>query len=217
MKKLIVTLVVLCGALGFVTCERNSLIENNGDDPLLLLNNLNNSPAPAPAPTVIYIYSYPTAQNGNLGDRAGADALCQSIVPPPGTTMVQAFLSTSSLDIRDLVPPANQGLPVVDGGGANIISSTWTLMWDGSIDTSLYLASVLGGGLEWWNGSTLTGTYSAANSCDGGAGPWTIGGSVFFGQVGNSNAPNPLPGDSFWINWSLFNCNLNAYLLCVAY
>lgn len=65
MKKLIITLIVLCGAMGFVTCERNSLIENNGDDPLLLLNKLYNSPAPAPAPTVIYIYNA-GQHDGNL-------------------------------------------------------------------------------------------------------------------------------------------------------
>lgn len=203
--------------LFFVTCERNDLYDNHKDYALSVVN-LGLDSGGAAAPTAIYIYRYTggTVQ-GSLGGRAGADALCQSIAPPASTTVVHAFLSVSTADqVRDLVPLAYQVLPVYDGTGTNLISTTWALMWDGSIDQSLSNAGVLGGGAEWWNGSFLNGTYNSASSCDGGLGSWTTNSNAFTGQAGNSNAPTPLP-DANWIIWSQYTCNTITNLLCVAY
>jgi hypothetical protein len=215
MKKIIASMLFFLSAAFLITCEQNDLYTNTEDKALSLLGVNIDDPVIIPAPTAIYIYSA-GPYNGNLGGRTIADSLCDIPIRPAGTITWHAFLSVSGTDqIRDLVPSPYQGLPVVDAGGANVISSSWTLMWDGSIDMSLSNAGVLGAGAEWWNGSNLDGTYNASN-CDGGTGGWTTSGNPFSGEVGNSNAPIPLPAN-LWINWSLFTCDLAASLLCVAY
>ncbi len=204
-----------------ITCEQNDLHFNTEDEALSLIGvNFENPETPVTpvAPTAIYIYAYyPSTLDGNLGGRTGADAYCQSIAPPPGTTVVQAFLSASPIQIRDLVPPAYQGLPVLDAGGAMLISSTWNDLWTvpSGINMSLSDAGVLGGGAEWWNGSNLDGTISA-NTCNGGAGDWTTNGNAFTGWAGNSNAPT-LIAVNYWINFGNYTCNTFTSLLCVAY
>ncbi|HPL18629.1 MAG TPA: hypothetical protein PLM53_18635 [Spirochaetota bacterium] len=209
MKK-ILFIIMLLGTTGlFITCESDNLVFNTKDEPLLLLGVKPNAPAVTPPPAAIYIYSAGQQPNGNLGGRAGADALCTAANPTAGTT-VHAFLSVDSSDlIIDLVPPAYRtGISVVDGGGANIISTDWASIWDGSIDMTLSAASVLGGGLEWWNGSNADGTLNS-NNCSG----WTSGSSMTIGQMGNSNFTN-----SSWITWGSLICSSGSnYLLCVAY
>ncbi|OHD66000.1 MAG: hypothetical protein A2176_09520 [Spirochaetes bacterium RBG_13_51_14] len=203
MKKILLIIMILGAAVISLTCERNDLFDSTNDDFLSLINlDFNN-------PTAIYIYSYPTTQVGNQGGRAGADALCQTLAPPAGTTTVHAFLSVSASDqIRDLVPSAYQGLTVYDVTGANVISSTWTNLWDDNIDMTLSTAGVLGVGVEWWNGSNTDGTLNTNNCLN-----WTSSSSIDFGRMGNSNFT-----DTQWINWGSPPCNTNTnFLLCVAY
>jgi hypothetical protein len=218
MKKIIVSILLVLTAVFLITCEQKDLYTNTEDKALSLLGVNVDVPVIIPAPTAIYIYAYtPSTVDGNLGGRGGADAMCQSIVPPPGTTVVQAFLSASPTQIRDLVPSLYQGLPVLDAGGAMLISNTWNDLWTvpSGINMSLSSAGVLGGGAEWWNGSNLDGTFNV-NNCDGGSGAWTTNSNAYTGESGNSNAPTPLAVD-YWINWAAITCNTTQYLLCVAY
>ncbi|MBN2077526.1 MAG: DUF1554 domain-containing protein [Spirochaetes bacterium] len=205
MKKILSLTAVLFIALILMTCERNEIYNNSDDDLLPFIGlGMNNS-----GPTAIYLYDAGQL-NGNLGGRAGADAICQAAAPPPfPVTTVRAFISVSPVDtIAALVPLAYHGLPVYDQSGANIVSSSWSALWDGTIDMTLNAAGVLPAGLEWWNGSNTDGTSNVAN-CQG----WTSDLAAFAGMRGNSNFP-----DAFWINWGTATCDLNInYLLCVAY
>jgi hypothetical protein len=209
MKKILI-IILLLGTTGFFfTCDNEEIFFNAKDEPLVLLGVKPNTPPVPTPPAAIYIYSAGQQPNGNLGGRTGADAICAAANPTAGTT-VHAFLSVDSSDqITDLVPPAYQtGISVVDGGGANIISTDWASLWDGSIDMTLSAASVLGVGLEWWNGSNADGT-SNSNNCSG----WTSGSSITIGQMGNSNFAN-----ASWITWGSLICSSGSnYLLCVAY
>jgi hypothetical protein len=208
MKKIILAFMISAALGTYVTCERNDLFDDKINEAFTLFNS-----GPA-APDRIYLYSYGVTPDGNLGGRSGADTLCNSIAPPSGAATVHAFLSVSATDqIRDLVPAAYWGVPVTDASGTNVISTTWALLWDESIDISLSTALVLGAGLEWWNGSNLDGTYNAASSCTATTEGFTSNLNALTGAVGNSNL-----SDNMWINWNNFTCNLNAgYLLCVAY
>ncbi len=204
MKKILSMLTIFFAAVVLVTCERNELYNNSNDDLFSLLV----KGVETPEPTAIYIYDAGLS-NGNLGGRAGADALCQAVAPPPfPVTTVRAFISVSAADeIADLVPPAYHGLPVYDHSGTNTVSATWTGLWDGTINMTLSAAGVMPPGLEWWNGSNTTGTYNGA-SCQ----EWTSDLAAFTGIMGNSNFP-----DTNWINWGAPTCDFNNYLLCVAY
>lgn len=210
MKKILCTSMFL-GLIGFfLTCERHSLYSPSEDSPVSLLGiDFNNGSVTTPAaPTAIYIYSAGQQLSGDLGGRAGADTICVTANPTAGTT-VHAFLSVDASDqIIDLVPPLYRtGISVVDGGGANIISTDWTSLWDGSIDMTLGAAGVIGPGLEWWNGSNMDGTASS-NNCTG----WTVSTSIT-GDMGNSNFTN-----SSWITWGNLPCSSGLnYLLYVAY
>ncbi len=204
MKKIVTASVLIVFAALFLTCERNDLYNNEGDDTLalIMIDLADNSPQ------AIYIYDAGMV-TGNLGGRAGADALCQAAAPPPfPITTVRAFISVSTTDrISSLVPSAYQGLPVYDYSGVNLISTSWTALWDGTIDMTLSAAGVLPGGLEWWTGSNIDGSLNAEN-CQG----WTTDLAPDTGMRGNSNFP-----DAFWINWPASTCDFNNYILCVAY
>lgn len=215
---------MILGTAGvFLTCERNNLYtdEQQEEEELLYMIALSTpntdkflnpppySPPPPPPPPVIYVYSA-GQYAGNLGGRSGADATCVSAGPPAGTTTVHAFLSVTASDkIDDLVPPPyRNGIPVVDAGGANIISTDWNSLWDGSIDITLAAAGVFAAGLEWWNGSNQDGTLNSNNCLN-----WSSGSSIEFGMIGNSNFTAVQ-----WINFAASPCNTNInFLLCVAY
>ena len=206
MKRIVSAIAFLIMALSFVTCERNELYDNSGDDLFALLGLEAGSGS---GPTAIYIYSA-GQYDGNLGGRAGADALCQAVATPPfPVTTVRAFISVSSIDtIAAVVPSVYHGLPVYDHSGTNSISASWSDLWDGTIDMTLGAAGVLPAGLEWWNGSNTDGTLNLEN-CVG----WTTTAAGNTGMRGNTNFV-----DANWINWTASSCDwAGNYLLCVAY
>ena len=126
------------------------------------------APSPAAAQSVgvarIILYQASNGANfdGNLGGRAGADALCAaSANRPAGYANYRALISTSASDeIRNM--PANYSVPTNlpitgPGPGFTRVASDWANLLDGSIDASLATAGVIPGDDRWWSGVVPTG------------------------------------------------------------
>jgi hypothetical protein len=148
----------------------------------------------------VRIYYSGTMTSGNLAGTA--DALCATN-KPAGFSNSKAFVPLSG-SISSIVPSNCNSVPVT--GSSGTISSTWTGLWDGSIDQSLDAAGVMPSPSEWWTGSNSNGT--TASTCLS----WTSGVSGV-GTVGVTNASN-----SSWVSVYLQNCNrTDVALLCVAW
>ena len=88
-----------------------------------------------------------------------------------------------------------------------LVSSTWTGMWDGSIDTSLLDSGVLEASWAWWSASTSSGVHDSSEygSCTS----WSAGGQ---GRRGD-----PRKKDSKWITNDYGNCGNPYDSICVAW
>jgi hypothetical protein len=176
------------------------------------------APSPAAAQSVgariiLYQASDGAGFDGNLGGRAGADALCAaSANRPAGYSNYRALISVSATDeIRDM--PTNYGLPTNmqitgPGPGFTQIASDWANLLDGSIDASLNAAGVVPGDNRWWSGSFSAGGLSS-NNCSG----WTTNSNGTAAEGGNSTLTN-----SGWINDFTVPCDVNnRRIVCIAF
>ena len=119
--------------------------------------------------------------DGDLGGRAGADALCAGA--QPGSSFqanVRALISVDASDeIRDM--PGNYMVAPdeeIRSPDGNVLASDWSDLIDGSIDENL-MASGVTTSTFWWSGSDNMGALSASN-CAG----WTDGTSMETGATG---------------------------------
>ena len=123
----------------------------------------------------------------------------------PGSN-VRPFISTKYKNIKDIIPSDKVSLPVYGPTGI-LVSSTWTEMWDGSIDTSLEGSGVLEGSYYWWTGSTSSGILDSTQhgNCSG----WSTSGQ---GKRGN-----PRVTGSQWIALDSGQCSISYDSICVAW
>lgn len=155
------------------------------------------------------------AYDGDLGGRAGADAICAaSANRPMGAeyTNFRAFISISDSDeIRDM--PTRYGVPIdvpiVGGDGTTQLAPNWAGLLDGNIDTTLELAGSRGGVSEaWWSGSQSNGSLDTDN-CSG----WTSASAGLPGQIGDDESMD----DRWLIGWGTYNCDEVRSIKCLAY
>lgn len=139
--------------------------------------------------------------NGNLGGRAGVDALCASMAPV-GISWAKGLISVDAGDLmRDVIPIGLQGLPVQTVYGEQL-ATNWQGLFDGSIDRDLIPVV---GASGWWTGATSTGglgTYT----CDG----WTSSGDT--GSLGCGGM-----SDAHWLDCSAMLCSETSGVACVGY
>jgi len=149
---------------------------------------------------------------GNLGGRAGADALCVGAKPASiGNTNVRAFISLSSTDtianMPSLSPPVNNNIPIVFQGG-QLIAKDWADMLDGTINATLTLSGVPVG--NWWSGSENDAGNALATTanCNG----FTDASASAYGNFGNTSSSG-----SGWLASANSQACSNIYtLVCVA-
>jgi hypothetical protein len=160
----------------------------------------------------IILYNAGGTFNGNLVGRAGADGLCQaSANAPAGYTNFRAFISVSATDeIQDM--PANYGVPTtvaIQSSGGTVIANDWADLLDGTIDTTLAAAGVIGLGHRFWSGSNADGSLNPDN-CNS----WTDGGGILRGENGHASF-----SDSNWLSEGgpSPSCNGLFQLLCIAF
>jgi len=176
------------------------------------------APSPAAAQSAgprIILYQANDGANfdGNLGGRAGADALCAaSTNRPAGYTNYRAFISTSASDeIRDM--PTNYSVPTNlpitgPGPGFTQVATNWANLLDGGIDATLSAAGVAPGDQRWWSGSSSDGQLGSSN-CTG----WTTNSVDVGGEGGNSTLTT-----AGWMNDFTVPCSVsNRLVLCIAY
>jgi len=154
----------------------------------------------------IMLYTDNVTHNGNLGGRAGADALCASSASKPaGFGQYRAFISVDAADeIQDM--PTNYGVPTTDPivGSGGTIATNWANLLDGSIDINLQTA--IGATGRYWTGSSQNGGVMAV-FCSG----WT---TVSFGsgEIGDQTKT-----DTEWLKLTGGGCNNPYGLVCIAY
>ena len=155
-------------------------------------------------------------RTGNLGGRAGADALCESsLYKPTGTTRVKAFLSIDASDDLAQFETLFQfsGTKTINSLNLTEMATNWTDLFDSpdpnNIITSMFDAGVLDQTSDqWWSGSYDWG--GASDNC-----------SSFFiesnGVSGRYGTANSITGN--WIDSmgaADENCDFTRYVLCVA-
>jgi hypothetical protein len=149
--------------------------------------------------------------DGNLGGRAGADAICQaSANRPAGYTNVRAFISVSAGDsIANM--PANYGIPAnapIVGQNGTQLAANWADLLDSTIAATLDAAGSGNPTDYFWTGSNDDGTERFGNHCQG----WTVNGVFATGELGLDNATT---------NWldSTFSgvCNNSYHLIGIAW
>jgi len=156
----------------------------------------------------IMMYTDNVARNGNLGGRAGADAICKGMAgKPAGFAQYRAFISVSDTDeIRDM--PTLYGVPTTDPivGTGGTIANDWADLLDGNI--ALELETAIGATQHYWTGSFPNGTVSFFNCLD-----LTSASGGNSGPIGDRTLTN-----SNWMMVNVLNnCNMTASLLCIAY
>ena len=119
---------------------------------------------------------------------------------------IYPFLSRGG-SLKDLATGDNNSYPVVGEPNiissnftAQIISDTWSNLWDGSIDNSFDTVGLTFSIREWWSGTTESGDQ-ATNRCTANSQDWSsFTGS---GSLGETNKT-----DKNWINaYSAVSCN----------
>lgn len=166
-----------------------------------------------PISDFILIFAIDNANDGDLGGRSGADALCQNAENTQyNKTNVMAFISVSADDQICDFPNAPTNIPTslpIYGPNGKIIANDWNDLLDGDIDNTLQDAGITY--VDYWTGSNADGSYRTStpvqNNCNG----WTIDNS----NQGSSGQYNKT--DSFWLESSYVGCGSNKGLLCVAW
>jgi large repetitive protein len=151
------------------------------------------------------------AVDGNVGGRAGADALCTTAAS--GWAVGKTIRALISIDANDEIQdmPANYMVPTVvpirNLAGTTTHADNWADLLDGSLD-----ASLASGGVptpSWWSFSFSDGSLSIL-TCGGG----TSNGGGDLGQYGNASATGV-----GWITSNSQACSQNTQqrVLCLAY
>ncbi len=162
---------------------------------------------------VLYAANNSATFNGNLGGRAGADALCAgSANKPAGYSHFRAFISVSATDeIQDM--PANYlvptTLPIVGPNGTQL-ASNWANLLDGNIDATLLAAGInmAASAGSWWSGSTEFGAVNGTGTCGG----WTSSLSLVAAFYGANNSTT-----AGWLNNGNWTCNNLSAVMCIAF
>ncbi len=155
------------------------------------------------APTIV-LFASSESHDGNLGGRAGADAICATTrqALPLSCGTVHAVLEVDTADsVANM--PVNYQLPTsepVRRPTGVLIDSSWTAMFDGTLINSA------GGGTAYWTGGGGTPTYPL--TCTG----WTSNSSTITGRFGIGNVT-----DMRWIKASNYWCNQSNPLLCACW
>lgn len=172
---------------------------------------------PTPTPTTLVLYDAGGTFDGNLGGRAGADALCQaSGNRPAGYSNFRAFLSVNAGDeIRDM--PGNYGVPTnlpIVGPNGTQLAANWAGLLDGNIDATLAAAAVLGAGGTWWSGSDISADGSCLGTCGSGQActNWTSNSPFDGARIGLSDFTDP-----DWMAGGAFACDTTSSVLCIAF
>lgn len=144
--------------------------------------------------TQILMAALNEGHQGNLGGIAGADALCAAQATAAGYSGTwKAFLSSSTQNVRDIIPSTSAAVPVVNLLGQNMYAS-WNAAFTSTSwsSTAPYLTAFNGktvtSGMaspDWydadgWHGSTSSGLVSTSYTCN----DWTDSTSSYRGQNG---------------------------------
>ena len=166
-------------------------------------------PSPTPPPTTITMYNAGT-HNGDMGGRAGADALCASS-RPTGYTKSSAFISVDTSDAITGMP-ANYSISTtaeIKSTNDTSIANNWSDLIAGTFNATLYASGVLPlSNSYWWNGNR-NGDVAGSSNCN----LWTDGSLTFMGRGAWANAT----GLSWFGNGATSCSSTNVYLVCVAY
>ncbi len=199
MKKILLLLFSLPFIIYFLTCDRADMytIAKYGQKPEL-----------------IYIFSDGLTDDGAFTTNGDPQQRCLDAIETTYSfleiTQVYPLLSTSSRDVKDVVPSIFHDVAVaaVDSTQATSqVSNSWPGLWDNTLDASL---SSLGGftSSSYWTGSTQSGEYDTTNCQD-----WTSNdGMVYMGYTGD-----PTANDGTWVYSTPHPCDMNYTLLCVGY
>lgn len=205
MKPLLFILLLFSAAILFLHCDREDIYSILKDKTEIEI-----------IPEKIYIFSSGASNNGNMGGRSGANAICQAAYT--GTysgdfqaTIVRALISVDAADhVKDLVPPLWGTLPVygVHSGtkAETLLKSTWNELWSvPGINTTLSAALNLGS--FYWTGSNDDGT-PAFQTCLA----WT---SDNVGEAGYTGNNTGTIGN--WMYGNNATCNTVNSVVCMAY
>jgi len=157
----------------------------------------------------IVLYTDNVAYEGNLGGRAGADAICAGIAgKPAGFLNYRAFISVDTNDeIQDMPTlysvPTNQ--PIVGSSGPTIAADWSDLMTADITSLQNALSTAIGLADNHWTGSDFGGALHA-NNCSG----WTT-------TAGNGESGTNVTLSGSWLDGGFDFCNTPHNLVCIAY
>ncbi|GAA6154234.1 hypothetical protein [Pseudoteredinibacter isoporae] len=162
-----------------------------------------------PAMAEVRLWRSTTTTSGDMGGRAGADAICDADANrPAGLSNVRAFISLSGSDeIRDMA--TNYGIPTTEAirnqdDSLQISSDFSGLLNAGTVNLDNSVASGGGGALP-WTFSDADGALNA-NNCTGGTSTAGIG-----------VQGHPLQVDGRYLNNSTNNCTAGQALYCLSW
>jgi hypothetical protein len=150
--------------------------------------------SPTNSPTVsVDILIFDSGVTGS-GTAPTNPSVCAPVTPPTcNPSTVYQFRSITGLDLRDLPYPATADVKGPTGG----VIGTWTNIFDGSIDQSLFAVGIPAN-LVYWTGTTSAGSAWTTSS------PTPVNGFVGF-----SPSTNPT-----WITSTILGCNNNGAIIC---
>lgn len=154
-----------------------------------------------------------TQYTGNLGGLSGADTLCQTRAAAGSATasltggVWRAIASDSTTSAASRLN-FNTGVPVVNTGGATIVSQT-SQLWSGTLLTNIRTDE---DGTILASGSVLTGSTSSGGSIPGlNCINWTSNANGDSGRIGLMNST-----DSNWISSAVAgDCDVAHHLYCI--
>ncbi|GAK53739.1 hypothetical protein U14_05013 [Candidatus Moduliflexus flocculans] len=161
--------------------------------------------APVTPARDVRIFVTQSTYTGNLGGVSGANVKCQSDTNAAGLTgyTIKAIISDSSQNAKDVLPAAQQTLPVYRLDGTTQIATNWAALWN-AVTTPLN-NSITDTWAWIWTGTWDSGTVTP-NTCAN----WTA-------NSGNGEYGRPDRTD-FWIREFDDSCSSNSLsLYCIAY
>jgi hypothetical protein len=173
----------------------------------------------------IYLFRSNSTTTGNLGGRAGADAICWDTYASKYALLevrnVRAFLNVSVYDtIREM--PENHGIPAdapvvamnsTTGAPGPFLATSWDDLLDGSISKNLFSAGLFTGGANYWTGD-ISGYGTTGLDGDLNCNGWTSSSAVLHGRGGDN-----MQSGVGWLSVANLLCDgsTSVPLLCVAW
>ena len=195
------------------TTEISCAAVGNGDDDVGGTSDVDDS---QPVSGIV-LYQTTATTDGNIGGRAGADAMCVAAKPSGLTqTDVRAFIGVGTGDdVQNL--PGNYGVPTnvaFHGSDGTEIASNWSDLFDGNIAVSLNSAGISAS--TYWSGS-LDDATSPGDNCNGWTNNTPGGGFlsvalIFSGAIGDGSATS-----GGWLGVAPEDCSLSHVILCIAF